>query len=156
VQHFAREPKEDIKNERTEKRSHTTGTNRIPAEGKRSNASIKADPTIPKHEFTLLATRVSTKASELDIRTFGGFFDDKDFIKWNRFNGSDLFDKNMMIIFLLRLVVCFCWFLDSLCQEQPFFVVWQATTLHITSGYYTSLLLHTQLEFNFFFFSFFF
>ena len=52
------------------KKNNTTGTNLIPARGKRSSASIKAEPTIPKHEFTLFATKVSINASEFDIFIF--------------------------------------------------------------------------------------
>jgi hypothetical protein len=62
------------------KKISTTGTNLIPAEGKRSKASIKAEPTIPKHELTLFATSVSTNASEFDILTLGAGLVEKDFI----------------------------------------------------------------------------
>ena len=44
--------------------SCTTGMSRMPAGAKMSIASMKAEPMMPKMSVTLLATSVSTKASE--------------------------------------------------------------------------------------------
>jgi hypothetical protein len=50
--------------------SCATLTSRMPAPGKRSRASMYAEPTMPNTSFTLCATRVSTKASDGVMRTF--------------------------------------------------------------------------------------
>ena len=50
--------------------SCATGMNRIPASGKRSSASMKADPTSPNTSRTPSATSVSTRASEAVIFCF--------------------------------------------------------------------------------------